>query len=127
MIRLDRTSRSIEALLGGAVAATQPEVVVSFKDHPNPSSREFLPGSKITQMNSATPVTIVSAPGNATLREVDFISIRNRDSGAVTVTIRLNDNGTTYRIATITLSTLEQLLYSMGRWCVLDSSGRMKT
>lgn len=123
MIRLDRTNRSIEALLGGAVATTQPEVVVSYRDKPNPQSREFLPGSKITQTNSATPVTIVPAPGNATLREIDFVSLRNRDTASVNATIRYNDNGTTYTIVTVLIPVGGHLIYSLGSWSVIDSTG----
>lgn len=94
LIILDTTTKSIEAILGGAVAATQPDYISAFADA---TAAGFVEGQKDGTLNSTTAVTIVSAPAASARRIVREISIYNADSAAVTLTVRLNNNGT-YRI-----------------------------
>lgn len=79
-------------------------------------------------MNSGTAVDICDAPANLVTRDIDFISIRNNDTASVTVTVRYNDNGTTYKIIVVTLLTLETLTYTaQAGWIVTDTGGSVKT
>jgi len=124
MIRLDTTTRSLEAILGGAVSTNQLPVTVSYSDK---TSSAYTGASKLTNTNSATAVTIATAPAASTVRDVDYVSVRNSDTAAATVTIRYNDNTTLYVIITATLAVGDQLIYTHGNgWATLDSSGNTK-
>jgi hypothetical protein len=100
VIRLDRTNRKLEAVLAGAITTTQPHCIVSFYDVPAQSKDDFSEyrgATKITATNSATAVTICEAPGvNGTVRNIDYISIQNRDSVSATVTVQIDDANTDY-------------------------------
>ena len=128
MIRLSGPLQTLQAVLGGAVSSTQPDVVVSYADAGNKDRAEFEPGTKVTAMNGANGVDICDAPDAATVREIDFVSIRNNDSASVTVTVRLNNNGTSYKLIVVTLATLEHLYYShIAGWYVVGARGQLKT
>jgi len=88
---LDATTKSIQAVLAGAVTTTQPDFVSSYADV---DSTSFIEGENDGTLNSTTPVTLVAAPAASTRRLVKDISIFNRDTVAVTVTISYNNNGT---------------------------------
>lgn len=98
MIRLDTTARNLEAVLAGAVSTAQPQCVVSFYDVPSQSKEDFSEyrgATKLTNTNSTTPVTICAAPTtNGTIRNIDHISIYNRDTASVTVTVQIDESTT---------------------------------
>jgi hypothetical protein len=127
MLRIDGVSRKLQCLLGGAVASTQADVVVCFKDYPSQQPREFLRGTQVSTTNNATAVDICAAPLNATTREVDHLSIHNNDTAAIAVTVRYNDNGTTYKLQAVTLGVGETLCFATAvGWYVIDANGRRK-
>lgn len=109
MIRLDTTTRKLQALLGGAVATTEPGCVVSWSDK---TATTYTGGATVIATNGTTPVDICAAPGASTVRDVDYISIRNNDTASISLTVRYNDNGTTYALIVATLATLEKLEYT---------------
>ena len=124
---LDSTSLKLEAVLGGAVAANQPEVTVVFINY-NVDGAPSKPATVRSALNSSTDVTILAAPSvDGHVREPQFISIYNKDTASVTVTVK-TDDGTTERILhKATLATLEALQYEKGRgWYALTSSGAVK-
>lgn len=127
MIRLAPTSK-LQALLSGAVSATQPDVVVCFRDISPKIQASFTPQFKVTATSGASAVDICDAPDPATTREVDFISLRNNDSASVTTTIRVVASSTNYNLIRVTLLTLETLTFTAaGGWHVTDVNGNVKT
>lgn len=126
MLRLDSTV-VLQAVLGGAVATTQPQATVCASDHTSPSTYEGLAPVR-TALNSTTDVTILSAPAASTIRDVDYLSIFNRDTASITVTIKYDQSGADTIILTTTIATLETLLYVHGiGWNVLTATGGIKT
>ena len=126
MIRI-ASARKLQVLLAGAVATTQPDVVVCFRDIRRKLQADFKAQTKVTTTSGASAVDICDAPDPAVVREVDTITIANNDTASVSATIRYNDNGTTYKIITVTLLTLENLCYAAGSgWRVIDASGNVK-
>ena len=124
MIPLDRTTRKLQAALAGAVAATQPQVLVGYYDVPAQTKATFEQYQSALyeeETNGATLVDICPAPSiNGTIRNVHHICVHNSDSASVTVTISLNDNGTTRKIKTSTLTAGQSLVYEDGAgWQVL--------
>ena len=126
MIRLAQ-SRKLQGLLAGAVATTQPDVVVCFRDVKRKIQADFVAQTKVTTTSGASAVDICDAPDPAVVREVDTITITNNDTASVSATVRYNDGVSTYKIITVTLLTLENLCYAAGLgWRVVDASGNVK-
>lgn len=124
MLILDTTSKSIEIVLGAAVAANQLPVFATYADH---TSSAFTPVSSDTQSNSTTAVTIVAAPAASTQRQVKSVSIYNADTAAATVTVRLNNAATLRTIVKAALAAGEGLHYDdASGWFVLDVAARRK-
>lgn len=94
-IVLDTTTRKLQALMGEAVTTTNPTVIVDWADD---NSTTFVEGATPTNLNGTTAVDIVAAPGASTRRLVRNITICNVDTVSHTITVRYNDNGTTYNM-----------------------------
>lgn len=107
---LDSTLLKLEAVLAGAVSANQPEVNVSFVTW-NSEGVPTKPATTRTALNSSTDVTILAAPTTqGQVREPTFISIYNKDTASITVTIK-TDDGTTERIIIKCLLTAGRTLF----------------
>lgn len=125
MIRLAATTEKIQAVLAGAVSATQPQAIVCYSDQ---TASSYSGGKQLTALNSTTDVDILAAPAASTVRDVDYLSIFNRDSAGVTVTIKYDVSGTDSIIITVTLATLETLIYiHAAGWMVMTATGGIKT
>ena len=125
MLRLDTTTRKLQAVLAGAVTANQLPILVSWSDK---TSTTYTGGSTPINTNSTTAVDICAAPGASTIRDIDYISVRNADTAAATVTIRYNDNSTTYDICKAALAVGDHLVYVHGSgWQVIDADGNLQT
>ncbi len=105
---------TLEAVLAGAVAANQPEVHVDYIDW-NDAGEETPPATYRVALNNATDVTILAAPtGRAVVREVHKVTLYNKDTVSVTVTVK-TDGGTTERILVkATVATLKSLCWEKG-------------
>lgn len=125
MLKLDQTTRKLQAVLSGAVTTNQLPCMVSYSDD---NGTTYVGGTQLTNTNSTTAVDICAAPGASTVRDIDYLSIRNRDTVAATVTVMLDDNGTDYEIVKATLAVGDQLVYVHGSgWNTLDSAGQVKS
>ena len=132
MIRLDRTTRTLGIVLGGAVATNQLNVIVSGIERGPSSASTQVPVIGFTQIattNGATDVTICAAPGvTGRVREIESIYFRNRDTAAVTVSIEYDDNGTDYVLYSATLAVGDFVAYSYNSgWQLFDTNGNAKT
>jgi hypothetical protein len=124
MLRLDSTLRKLQAVLSGAVTTNQLPCMVSYSDD---NGTTYVGATQLTNTNSTTAVDICAAPGASTVRDIDYLSIRNRDTVAATVTVMLDDNGTDYEIVKAALAVGDQLVYVHGSgWSTLDSDGQIK-
>ena len=124
MLRLDTTTRKIQALLGGAITTNQLPVTVCYSDK---TATAYTGGTTVINTNNTTAVDICAAPAASTVRDIDTINVNNADTVSATVTIRYNDNGTTYTLFKATLATGDQLTYVHGvGWTVLDGTGKTK-
>lgn len=130
MIRLETTTRKLQVLLGGAVTTNELPIVASYRDELYNFRPNYHPGGATDLVNTtgATPVDIVPAPENGReCRIVEYVSIRNRDTTSATVTVRYNNDGTTYEIVKIILSVDDTLTYTpVAGWFVIDANGRVK-
>ena len=123
MIYLDTTTRKLQAVLAGAVAANQPKVSVFFYDVLPQSSSSVRRGApQISTLNSNTDVDICDAPVlQGIIRNIHTIFVYNRDTSAVTVTIKIDDAGTETELVKQTLSAGSSLIYEDQRgWQGID-------
>ena len=98
---LDSTTKTIKVNMSGAAATTNPDYIVSYADN---NGTTFTEGALDGALNGVTDVTVVSAPASSTRRIVKSIYIENKDTAAVTVTIKYDNNATQRTIAKVTLN-----------------------
>lgn len=99
---LDATTKTIQAVMSGAAATSNPEYTVAYADSTSSSLTE---GASDGALNGTSAVTVVSSPAASTRRVIKWITIQNKDTAAVTVTVTYNNSsGSTARqIAKVTL------------------------
>lgn len=126
MILLDATTKSLQIVLGGAVATNQLPFSASYVDVEATTWGVTGMAENDGQSNGATAVTVVAAPGSGDRRQVKTLAVHNADTANVTITVRVNNNGTFRTIFKATLATLENLYYGDSGWQVLAADGRLK-
>lgn len=127
MIRLPSTTVKLQAVLSGAPATTQPQAIVCFSDD-DATNATYTGGATVTVLTGSTDVDICAAPASGIVRDIDFISISNRDTASITLTVKYDISATDSTIIKVTLLTLETLQYTHGDgWKVIDASGNIKT
>lgn len=124
MLILDTINRKLQVLLKTAVATTELACVASWRES---GAGVFTPGPTLINTDGTTPVDITPAPGASNQKGVDFLNVFNTDSASADVTLRYNDNGTIFPIATINLAPGERLEFVEGSGLrTFDSGGRLK-
>lgn len=124
---LDSTLRKLQAVLAGAVSANQPESIVDFVVW-NVKGEASKQGTYPIALNSNADVTILPAPTTAgEVREITRVSIYNKDTASVTLTVKTDDGTTEFILHKETLLTLESIHFEKGRgWYCLDANGNIK-
>ncbi len=98
---LDATTKTIIAVMSGAAATTNPDFTVAYADN---NGTTFTEGSNDGALNGTSSVTVCAAPASSTRRVINSITIENKDTAPVTVTIIYDNNGTLRTIAKVTLA-----------------------
>lgn len=107
------TTTTLQAVLGGAPATTQPTYHVDYID----TSSDAV-GQSAGSLNSTTDVDIVSAPSSED-RLVRQIHIHNADTASVTVTVKTDTSGTERKLIVMALTAGQSLIYnSASGWSV---------
>jgi hypothetical protein len=102
-------------------AAGTVDVHVSFVDD---LADAMTAGKQNTATTTATTTDICAAPAGSTVRNVKFISIRNKDAALTNVvTVHFNANATLYQLIKCTLLIEEELVCREGVWFHYDSNG----
>ena len=124
MIILDATNESLEVVLGGAAATTNPDFTAHYVDV---TSTTFVPGNNHGVTNGTTPATAAAAPGSSTQRQIKLLTVYNVDTASVTLTVQANFNGTVRKLWVGTLASGEAMLYTdtLG-FEVMSTSGARK-
>lgn len=97
---LDATTKSIVVVMSGAAATTNPDFTAAWADN---DGSTFTEGATDGALNGTNSVTLVAAPASSTRRTIKTITIENKDTAAVTLTISYNNNSTLRTIAKVTL------------------------
>ena len=117
---LDATTKTITAVMSGAAATTNPDFTVAYADN---NGTAFTEGANDGAFNGTSSVTLCSAPAASTRRVINSITIENRDTAAVTITLYYNNNATLRVIAKVTLQ-VGDTWTTDGQY---DTSGNLKT
>jgi len=97
---LDTTTKTIKVVMSSAATTTNPDFTVSYADNNGTTFTEAAGDGALT---GATDVTVVAAPASGYRRVIKGIFIENKDTAAVTITIKYDNNGTQRTIAKVTL------------------------
>jgi hypothetical protein len=122
---------TLEAVLGGAVTANQPEFHVDYLVRDNSANPVVKPATLRGALNSTTDVTLISPTTGrystqGFVAEVQRLSIYNKDTASVTVTVKTTDGSTDRIKCKVTLETGEFLSYANGLWQAFTSDGSLK-
>lgn len=124
MIILSETTDNLQIVLSGAVTTNQLQCMTSWRDR---TASTFVAGRTVTNTNNTTDVNLAAAPAASTQRVIDFISIYNNDTTNKTVTIKLDANGTEYKLFVTTIASGEIIQYNEGEgFKVIATSGAIK-
>jgi len=100
--------------------STQPDVVVSYlHTRVDGHSKTY---TKTCTLTDGTETTICAAPKSGESKTVLHVSVLNRDASAITVTPKVNDNGSKREQKDWELANNQVLWFSQGKW-----SGPMET
>jgi len=97
---LDTTTKTIKVVMSGAAATTNPDFTASFADNNGTTFTEAASDGALTGSSDAT---VVSAPASGYRRVIKKIFIENKDTAAVTITVKYDNNGTQRNIVKVTL------------------------
>ena len=126
MIVFNTSNRSLECILGGVVTTNQLPYVIHYVNISRDNQEIFNSTNGLT--NSTSTVTLLAAPQSGARRSIQSLSVFNADTATATITIRLNDNGTTRQIVKVDLAVGDHLIYtSAAGWYVLSASGSIKS
>ena len=120
MLVLDATTKSIVVAMSGAAATTNPDFTAAYADN---NGTTFTEGANVGAWNGTNSVTLVAAPASSTRRTIKSLTIENKDTAAVTLTVSYNNNSTLRTIAKVTLQVGDT-------WTtdgVYDTNGNLKT
>ena len=122
MLNLSITTDLIDVILGTAKTI---DTMASFEDATVSAGdiTKISPDSEDHQRSTAATHTVVASPGASIVRNVRFMSFRNRDASACDLTIRVNRNGTITQLKKLSLGAEEVLVFRDGVWFHYDSTG----
>jgi hypothetical protein len=126
------SSLTLEAVLGGAVAANQPEFHVDYFVRDNNANQTLKPATLRGALNDTTDVTLISPTTGrystqGFVAEVQYLEITNKDTAAITLTIKTTDGSTDREKCKVTLQTNERIVYAKGIWQAFTSDNSLKT
>jgi hypothetical protein len=120
MIVLDSILKSLTVAMSGAATTTNPDFVSAWSDD---TGSAFTEGSTDGALNGTTQVTLVASPAASTRRLIKTVTIQNKDTAPVTITVTLNNSGTLRNIAKVTL----QVGDTWSTDGTIDTNGNLKT
>jgi hypothetical protein len=110
MLVLPSDLDTIIVTLAAPVATNQLPCVASWRDIT--STPTYTPGSTAANTNGTTEVAIVPSPASSTKRLIDFISIYNADTAAVTVNVFFGQGLSNFKLISQQLAPGETLTYT---------------
>lgn len=124
-MKLTSPLRSITIVALAAASVTAPSYSATFFDALK--SGRLIQGDSVGAMNGVTAVSIVPAMQSGALhRDIEAMTVFNRDTTSHTITFSKVDNGTSYTIFKATIGAGESIQYADGKWSVMTAAGEVK-
>lgn len=111
-IVLDSTTKKLEVTLAAAGALPVTVNYIDITGQTKPDYSAYKPATKLSTTNGTNAVTICESPAQGVVRVINYICIYDADAGAETVNIILDDNGTDYQQAQISLAATESAVWT---------------
>lgn len=125
MITLKSTD-TLKLSLSATVAANQLACYCAFRDEDQVGD-QFVDDNNAVLSNNTTQVTLAAAPAAPYVRNVDFMTIQNRDTANAVVTLVVTKSGTDYAMWKFTLVPGDTFNYNKRQGSfVTDSNGAIK-
>ena len=124
MLILSANNQSIEVVLAGSSVAPLP-VVVSYKSVLTGSADAV---AQLSTTNGTTAVTVLAAPAAGDRNMVELLSVYNPNTDPAVLTVRIDQGGTKFVLAKVTLALDERLEFTeFAGFRVMTSVGSVKT
>jgi hypothetical protein len=125
MLKLDATTKSLEIRLAGPVATAECPFYVSYVEADQTTAALTAFAARDGTTAGATAVSVMPAPAAGRTRKLDYLSLVNRDTAAVIVTVQVTVSGTPRPVQGVTLAVGDNLSFTdAGGWRVLDAFGQ---
>lgn len=123
MIVLDTSTKTLELVLGAAHTTNALEYNIVFYDVPRIAivdNAEYIRGHSHGQSNGTTTVTILTAPPDSVSRNVELLSVYNKDTIEQSVTLKYDIAATERILLKAPLRPGETLTFTRGGgWQIL--------
>lgn len=125
MLILSGTSDELQLVLGGSTTTNALQAYASARDFVSLTGEDYDALPFTATANSTTPATIVGGLVTDHRRVIDFVSVRNADTVAASVTVRAVISGSNWPLWSGTLQPGWAVNYVEGAgWSVLNDAGR---
>lgn len=112
-------SYSLRVVLGGAITTNQLDCSADYFDYVQDNTTGK-PGCVMIATDNGTEVTLVSAPTQSSIRQINAMRVHNKDTVNATVTVKYDDGATEWIVIKSTLTTGQSLHYERSNgWQVL--------
>src|SRR4030095_7366960 len=128
MLKLDATTKSLEITLAAPVATTECPFYVSYVEADQTTAALTAFSARDGLTSGATAVSVIPAPAAGRSRKLDYLSVVNRDTATVVLTVRVTVSGTPLPVVVVSLAVGDNLSFTdAGGWRVLDRFGQERT
>ena len=125
MLILAGTSDTLQIVLGGSTTTNAVQALASARDFVSLTGADYDALTFTATASTTTAATVVSSPNTDHRRVIDFVSVRNADTVAASVTVRAVISGSNWPLWSGTLQPGWTVNYVEGAgWSVLNDAGR---
>src|SRR4029434_11075831 len=128
MLKLDAATKSLEIVLAAAVATSECPFYVSYVEADQTTAALTAFAARDGLTSGATAVSVIPAPAAGRSRKLDYLSVVNRDTAAVVLTVRVSVSGTPRPVVIVSLAVGDNLSFTdAGGGRVLDAQGQERS
>lgn len=121
---IENSTDKLEILLSSTVTTRPIDFVVSYIDI---TTTGVTPTKRVGTVNGTTAVDVIPSPPSGSEYQMKYCNIFNDDSFSVTVTIRMNYNGTTRTVFKTRLTSQDYIQYTQKNgWSVYYKTGALR-
>lgn len=117
--------KTLTVATNATASTTEPSYSASFVDTLSDGTKLYK--DKVGALTGATAVAVVDAiPINTLLRDIQSVTIVNRDTVSHTFTVSKKEASVSYTVASAVLGVLESMVFDGSKWTVYTAAGEAK-